>query len=179
MEDIDIRPAVSPDIATLAKFDHSTRTTHVWQMYQNVSEGEIETGFKETGLPREMKIQYPYSPESLSQRWRNYSTIMVACIDKIPIGYISISTYFTTEVIWVKDLVTQTNWRRKGVASKMLRTAIDWAKERNFFRISIEMSSKNYPAICFVKKMGFDFSGFNDNYYKNNDLALFFARYIR
>lgn len=179
MTEIIIRPAVSPDIENLSQFDHSIRTTRVWQMNQNVEEGEIQTGFKEIALPREMRIRYPCSPDTLMRRWKDYSSILVGCFDHAPVGYITLSTLFAPEMVWIKDLVVQKQWRKKGIATTLIRAATDWAAARKFYRMTIEMSSKNHPAISLVKKLGFEYSGFNDNYFMNNDLAIFFARFIR
>jgi hypothetical protein len=38
------------------------------------------------------------------------------------------------------------------------------------------MQTKNYPAIQFARAQGFVFCGFNDHYYMNQDIALFFGR---
>jgi len=179
MAEILIRPAVSPDIENLSRFDHSVQTSRVWQMNQNFGEAEIRTGFKETTLPRVMRIKYPRSPETLINRWKDYSSILVGCIDHVPVGYITLSTMFAHEMIWVKDLVVQKRWRKKGVGTTLIRAANDWAAARDYYRMTIEMSSKNYPGISLVKKLGFEYSGFNDNYFRNNDLAIFFARFIR
>ena len=42
-----------------------------------------------------------------------------------------------------------------------------------------ETQTKNYPAICFYRKHRFVFCGFNDRYYTNQDIALFFAQSLR
>ena len=179
MAEILIRPAVSPDIEHLSRFDHSVRTSKVWQMNQNIGDAEIRTGFKETALPREMRIKYPRSPRTLLNRWKDFSSVLVGCIDQAPIGYITISTMFAPEMVWIKDLVVQGQWRKKGIATTLIRAAIDWGVARKIFRMTIEMSSKNHPAISLVKKLGFEYSGFNDTYFMNNDLAVFFVRFIR
>jgi RimJ/RimL family protein N-acetyltransferase len=41
------------------------------------------------------------------------------------------------------------------------------------------MSSKNNSAIRLAQKLGFEFCGYNDQYYENKDIALFFGRLIR
>ena len=179
MTEILVRPAVSPDIENLTRFDHSLRTSRVWQMKQNNGEMEIQTGFKETTLPRDMKINYPCSPETLLKKWKDFSSILVGCIDNAPAGYITLSTIHAPGMVWVKDLVVQEIWRRNGIATTLIRAAFDWALARKIYRMTIEMSSKNYPAISLVQKHGFNYSGFNDNYFENNDLALFFSRLIR
>ena len=97
----------------------------------------------------------------------------------MPIGYIGISTIQTESMLWVKELVIHERWRRKGFGSVLIRAGFDWGMERNIRRIMIDMSSKNFPAINMVRKIGFEFCGYNDNFYFNNDIALFFTKYFR
>ncbi len=179
MAEILVRQAVSPDIELLSKFDHTVKTECVWQMAQNVDSGIITTTFAENHLPREMRLTYPISPESLLERWKNYSSVLIACINTAPVGYITFTATFTPDVIWVKDLVVDDLWRRKSVATTLIQAANSWGTSRHFSRMSIEISSKNFPAISLVKKCGFDFSGYDDNFFNNNDIALFFSRFIK
>jgi GNAT superfamily N-acetyltransferase len=179
MSEILIRQAVTPDIELLAKFDHSVKTDRVWQMGQNVDEDRIVTSFAENHLPREMRLNYPKSPDTLLDRWKHYSSVFVACIGNVPVGYISLIATFMPELIWVKDLVVDEPWRRKAVATTLIQAVTDWGSQRKFVRMMVEMSSKNYPAICLAKKCGFDYAGFNDNYFNNSDIALFFSRYLK
>ena len=81
-----IRQAVSPDIEYLSRFDHCVKTDRVWQMSQSINESQIQTIFNETHLPREMRLTYPRSPDSLEARWKNYSSVLVACVEKSPVG---------------------------------------------------------------------------------------------
>lgn len=173
-----IRQAVSPDIEYLSKFDHCVKSDFVWQMNQNVVDDQITTVFHETRLPREIRLSYTRSPDTLEMRWRDYSSVLVACIDNAPVGYISFSELFTPEMIWVKDLVVDELWRKQGIGSSLCLAARKWGEERNFLKITLEMSSKNHPAICFARKHNFEFAGFNDSYFNNNDIALFFSRLL-
>jgi len=104
---------------------------------------------------------------------------LVACVEKSPVGYASVITLYSPEMIWVNDLVVDELWRRKGIASSLFQAVRDWGLARKYSRIMLEMSSKNYPAICLAKKLGFEFTGFNDNYFYNNDIALFFSRLLK
>ena len=82
MTEILIREAVSPDIELLTKFDHTVKTECVWQMTQTEDMGRILTSFTENHLPREMKLTYPRSPDTLLERWKHFSNVLVACINK-------------------------------------------------------------------------------------------------
>ncbi len=174
-----IRQAVSPDIEFLSRFDHCVKTDCVWQMSQSVNENQIQTIFNETHLPREMRLTYPRSPDSLDMRWKNYSSVLVACVDKVPVGYTTVNAFLSPDIIWVNDLVVDELWRRKGIASSLFQAVRDWGMARNYLRMMLEMSSKNFPAICLAKKLGFEFTGFNDSYFHNSDIALFFSRLMK
>lgn len=178
-DQLQIRKAVRPDIDVLLRLDHAIKTTRVWQMQQNEENGELHTRFIETQLPREMRIPYPHSPEGLEAKWSAFPLVLVGCMDQVPIGFITLDSCLSPDMVWIRDLVVDGIWRRQGVASRLLETTVAWAKERSIFRLLLEMSSKNFPAISFAKKSGFDFSGFNDNYFSNRDIALFFTRDLR
>jgi ribosomal protein S18 acetylase RimI-like enzyme len=179
MAEVMIRAVVSPDFSVLANFKHSIETKTVWQMDQESSEGDITISFRELKLPRLMKLTYPRSSLSLFERWTDLSIILVGCVDNVPVGYISSSSIQATSNVWIKDLVVHEWWRRQGVAASLVKAMAAWGEERGLKRMTLEMSSKNYPAICLAKKLGFEFCGYNDYYYENNDIAIFFARLIR
>ena len=51
--------------------------------------------------------------------------------------------------------------------------------ERKNHRAMLEMPSKNNPAMRLAQKLGYEFCGYNDQYYETQDIALFFGRSIR
>ena len=61
----------------------------------------------------------------------------------------------------------------------LLRHARQWAREQGLDMVMAEATTKNYPALCFYQKLGFQFCGFNDHYYPNQDIALFFVQMLR
>jgi GNAT superfamily N-acetyltransferase len=176
MENLLIRPAVSPDIEFLSNIEHCVKTDRVWQISNQMEDDNRAVNFSESHLPREMRLTYPYSPEMLPERWKNYSAMLVGCVDNIPVGYISMISYFSPNLVWIKDLVVDEIYRRKGIATSLLQSGVDWKNARGIARMMMEMSSKNFPAICFAKKMGFEFSGFNDYFFSNHDIAIFFSK---
>jgi GNAT superfamily N-acetyltransferase len=76
----------------------------------------------------------------------------------------------------VTDLVVKRRVRRQGVGMALISGARNWAAQQNDNRLVLEMQSKNYPAICVAQKLGFEFCGYNDMYFPNQDIALFFVK---
>ncbi len=113
--------------------------------------------FNEVQLPRAMRIPYPKSPDLLLERWKDYSSVMVGCVGGVPVGYITLISLFVTDMVWIKDLVVDEPWRRQGVGFSLIRAANDWGLLRRNIRMTLECSSKNYPAISLAKKAGFEF----------------------
>lgn len=179
MAEVKVRNAVSPDFSLLSTFNHTTKTDTVWQMDREANNGLVSTNFREIRLPRPIQVIYPYSIDTLLDRSKTMSVVLIACLDETPIGYIGISTFQAGSTGWIMDLVVHERWRRRGFASVLVRAAHDWSVQRDIHRLMLEMTCKNYPAICLSRKLGFEFCGYNEYYYTNNDIALFFTRYFR
>jgi GNAT superfamily N-acetyltransferase len=179
MAEIHIRSAVSPDFSLLSGFDHSIKTERVWQLDRIGENGNESINFREIRLPRPIRIDYPVSSGNLLERSKLLSTVLLACMEEVPVGYIGLSTTQSYSTTWIKDLVVHERWRRRGFASVLIKAVVDWSIERDIFRISLEMSSKNFPAINLARKMGFEFCGYDEYYYPNNDIALFFIKFLR
>ncbi len=179
MPEIQLRPTVATDLSRLMGFDHSTTSEAVWQLELRRDTGQINASFREVRLPRTISVTYPHDPYALADDWIRKSMMYTAYIGQDPIGYISLLERGTASVVWVTDLVVHTESRRKGVASTLLTAAQDWAAPRSHRRIIMELQSKNLPGIRLAQKFGYEFCGYNDQYYLTRDVALFFAKILK
>lgn len=172
---IHIRKAISSDIPILIDLDHGYNTDHVWQMAVEKGSNAIGVSFRETRLPRPMRVHYPRRKELLMEDWTQRTAVMVAELEGAPLAYIVLHEGPAEETVWATDLVVDLRFRRQGIATELLRAARSWCLERGFSRLYLEMQSKNYPAISLAKKNGFVFAGFSDQYYQDQEIALFFS----
>ncbi len=179
MPEIDIRPAIAEDIPVLVKFEHHYKSNYVWQMDLRIEDGEVTTNFREVRLPRVASVEYPRKPEVLLDDWSRRSALLVALLNLKPVGYISLNEGISPTSAWVTDLVVTEPVRRKGIASALILAAQTWARNRNNRRMILDMQSKNTPAIHLALKLGFEYSGYNDHYYTNQDIALFFGQFLK
>ena len=179
MTDIDIRPTVANDLSRLMGFDHTITSESVWQLELRREPGQVMASFREVRLPRSISIEYPHNPFALADDWVRKSMMYTGLIGQDPVGYISLLERGSSSVVWVTDLVVNVAHRRTGVAGSLLGAAQDWAANRSHRRLILEMQSKNLPAIRLAQKFGYEFCGYNDHYYINQDVALFFARAIK
>ena len=175
----EIRPAMATDIPRLMALDHSSVSDYVWQLELRREPAQVTAAFREVRLPRTVDVKYPRNPSTLGDEWMRRDAVLVAVQESVPVGYVCAVEEHASAVAWVTDLVVMPEFRRKGVASALLMAAQDWALERGVRRLILEMMSKNQGCIRLAQKFGYEFCGYNDQYYPTQDVALFFGRALK
>lgn len=179
MPEIQIRHALQTDLSVLLALDHTCQSDYVWQMDVHHEEGQVGAIFREIRLPRTVTVGYPRPVKTLSETWANRSGVLIALLGEQVVGYIRIDDELIQHTARVVDLVVAPRVRRQGIASALILAAQSWALQRKNERMVIEMASKNHPGIKLAQKLGYDFCGYNDQYYQSQDIAIFFGRFIR
>jgi ribosomal protein S18 acetylase RimI-like enzyme len=179
MPEIEIRPLLLPDIPVISKLEHYYQSNYVWQMDRNSDTGQINILFREIRLPRPVQVDYSYQPDQFTEETFRQYIFLVAALNGNVVGYVGIKEITSSNTAWVSNIVVKNGLRRKGIASALLLAAQEWAVQRRLWFIVIEAQSKNHPGIRLAQKLGYEFSGYNDHFYLNQDIALFFSRYLR
>jgi ribosomal protein S18 acetylase RimI-like enzyme len=94
-------------------------------------------------------------------------------------GYVDAVLQPWLEAVWIANMAVHPDFRRRGIGTALVRRARQWAKGLALQSLVVELTTKNYPALSFCRKFGFEFCGFNDHYYTNQDIALFFVQTFR
>jgi ribosomal protein S18 acetylase RimI-like enzyme len=179
MPEVQIRSAVASDLSALIAIDHSCQTEYVWQMEVHHEEGQMGAIFREIRLPRTITVLYPRPVKGLSESWNRRFGVLVAVIGKQTVGYARTTDSILPHTAWLLDVVVSPRFRRQGIASTLVLAAQSWGVDRKNHRAMLEMPSKNNPAVRLAQKLGYEFCGYNDQYYETQDIALFFGRSIR
>jgi ribosomal protein S18 acetylase RimI-like enzyme len=180
MPAIEIRPTIATDIPVLMELDHNYSSDYVWQMeLQQSEEGQVRVTFREVRLPRSVRVEYPRSVKSLLVDWTQRSGLLTALAEGEVIGYIGFMLEIAPLTTWVTDLAIKRRFRRQGIGSALLLAAQEWGLQHDSRNLVLEMQPKNHAAIRLAQKLGFDFCGYNDRYYANRDICLFFAKNLR
>jgi ribosomal protein S18 acetylase RimI-like enzyme len=179
MPEISIRSAISEDIDNLSIFEHGYYTDYVWQMSLDLGAEKMQTTFQRVRLPRQVFVSYPSQRESIFKDLNQAEALLVAIYTEKPVGYIKLLSSKNSGVIRVSDLVVSAPIRRHGIASGLMLASMDLCTNRGFHTLVLEVQSKNDPAIRMANKLGFNFCGFQDHYFPNQELALFFSRFTR
>jgi ribosomal protein S18 acetylase RimI-like enzyme len=165
---VTVRTGTEADLSSLLVLDHGYSTEYVWQMEMEQGVPKMGAKFREARLPR--------TKEQLEKELKQRSVILVAESAGQPVGYAGLSLGVAPGAAWLTDLVVGASQRRKGIGSRLALAAQTWARDSKQERLVMEMQSKNHPAIRLAQKLAFEFAGYNDRYYENQDIALFFAK---
>jgi len=173
---------MQPQTALLADINHccqlnmSYTTDYVWQMRTAETERATDIHFDTVRLPRPMRVEYPRSPDELLANWERKGCFLVIKDVAGIIGFIDGLPQPWLNTLWISNLVVVPGYRQQGVASRLLQAAREWARQRQLGQLTLEIQTKNFPAIALALKHGFRFCGYNERYYLNGDIALFFSR---
>ncbi len=172
-----VRRADLRDLNGCVSLDASYATEYVWQVRtEEKPYQEIAIALHTIKLPRSVRARPPRGSDHLVEDWQQGACFLVAEDEGELRAYLNMTVQPWPGAGWIKDLVVQGRYRRQGIGSELVRSALHWARERALHSVLLETQTKNYPSICFCRKLGFVFCGFNDQYYPNQDIAVFFAR---
>src|ERR671932_248779 len=176
---MNIRPAQARDLQRCLAIEGGYETDYVWQMESSRANGAISVAFRTTRLPRTMRVASGVQRDLLLEHFEQGECFLVA-EDALGIhGYVDAVANVWNRVGWIHHLTVAPEFRRRGVGSELVRAAIKWARDKSLREMMVETPTKNYPAAALFQKHGFTFCGFNDRYYPNRDIALFFALSLR
>jgi len=188
-----IRVAVLADLAGCAGLDADSQTHHVWQMDERRENEHISLRFQRVRLPRVMRVAYPRDRDDLVTCWENGSTVLVATNRPMPreddllvqgdepeplpriFGYCQLDLAPWQNTAWITHLIVDRRLRRRTVGSALMTAAVAWGRRKGLDRLMVAVQTKNYPAIAFCEKHGLAFCGYNDHYFPNRDIAVFFT----
>lgn len=174
-----IRDAIEQDIAACLALDASYETERVWQMTFQPSTGDQAINFRVERLPRQMPVDYVTDENRLKRALAPAHCFLVVEEAEQVIGYLTMRFDPIHEIGMIQDVVVTRPYRRHKVGGRLLKVARRWATESQLAVMMAETQTKNYPAIQFLQSNGFVFCGFNDHYFRNGDIAVFFSAPLR
>ena len=179
MPEISIRSVKPDDIDTLSAFEHGYYSEYAWQMNLDLDAQNYKAEFRRVRLPRRVMVTYPRKREEIFSDLDQVEAFLIAEMSGRSVGYLKVISEEEENALRVTDLVVSGPMRRQGIASGLLVAVMNLASNRDFHYLVLEMQSKNEPAIAMATKLGFNFCGFRDHYFSNQELALFFSRFVR
>jgi len=174
-----IRRGDLKDLNACLLVENSYVTDYVWQVRSEERPYEETTiSFRTVRLPRSVRASSARDRDYLVHDWERGECFLVAEEDNEVRGYLDMTVQAWHRTGWINDMAVSKNHRRQGIGTALLQAAFHWAKEEKLRAVMAEAQTKNHPAISFLRKHGFVFCGFNDRYYLNQDIAVFFVRAV-
>jgi GNAT superfamily N-acetyltransferase len=178
-----IRDGLVTDIPRCVALDHHFKTEYVWQMQFSVANLPQSTTiqFKTERLPRPLEGRHHSNAERLQHALTHAGGVIVATSrdDQALMAYLGLSAEPTYQRVRVHDLVVDSAFRRRRLAARLIAVARQWGQERGLQRLLIETTTQNYPMIQCCQTLGLTFCGYNDHYFPNQDIAIFFSQSLR
>lgn len=176
-----IRHAIPADLDFCLQLDASFDTKRVWQLDLRENRSQIAAQIRATDLPRELRVDYPGPHEALLMHWQRGYCILVAedSISGEILGYVDVGPEPDLQLGWIWHLVVDRRLRRHGIGSALLQAAMQWSREHKLRRLMTPLQTQNDPGIRFSQRHGLVFYGFNDRFFSNDSVALFFGRELR
>ena len=112
-----------------------------------------------------------------SELLNSNSKYFVAKINKKIVGFAGV--WKAIDVLHITNIVTEKNYRNKGIGSIMLSKLIDYAKTDNDINsITLEVNENNTPAQKLYEKYDFKIVGIRKKYYNNIDNAIIMTKQL-
>jgi len=85
-------------------------------------------------------------------------------------------TYNGKSIGYIENVITNENYRRKGIGKKLMEMAIEYAKENNCYKIVLQSGIKRVKAHKFYESIGLDGESkraFELRFYKKNKMKIY------
>ncbi|MGJ3239966.1 MAG: GNAT family N-acetyltransferase [Anaerolineae bacterium] len=175
-----IRDAIADDIPHCLALEHHYESEHVWRMMiQNTLDG-YQINFRRERLPRTTSFTHPVDETRLRLALPSEICYLVAVRkdDPLVIGYLTLRPDPIHQIGLIQDIVVAQDFRQLGIGTRLLHVARRWTQDNGSKQLMVEVTTKNYPAIRFAQNQGLQFCGFNDQYFRNQDISVFFGQML-
>ncbi len=107
----------------------------------------------------------PWSADALREELNNPPAVFLVALspDDIPVGYAGM--HVAVDEGFFANVAVHPAYRKQGVADALIEAMIAYGKERNFYRLALEVRVSNAPAIHLYEKHGFVKDGIRPRFY--------------
>ncbi len=176
---MNIHSAQARDLDACLALDPSYETDYVWQLETTRGQDVVTVVLRETRLPRTMRVACTPARDLLVEHFERGECFLVAEEEGAVRGYLDATGDTWKQIGWINQLTVAPERRRRGIGKALLRAGLEWARGQALTTMMAEMPTKNHPASALMQKAGFVLAGYNERFYSNRDIAVFFALGLR
>lgn len=111
------------------------------------------------------KMEFQNTTWSFGQFEKEIDNSYVCVFEDKVVGFLCLQ--LTIDEMTILNIAVLNDFKRKKIATNFLEFAKKIAKEKNISNIFLEVETKNFPAVTFYKKNGFETLRTRKNYYKD------------
>jgi GNAT superfamily N-acetyltransferase len=174
-----IRRVRDGDWDACLEIDLSYETEYAWQMDTAERTSEWSANFRKVHLPRRLRIEHPIPEAYRIKHWTAADQILIAIDHREVIGLIAINLDLIEHQARISDLGVASDHRRQGVGTALLNRATEWCLRQRATQLVLPCPLKAEPAIQFATQQRFNFGGFQEDYWPDHEVALFFYQRLR
>ena len=112
----------------------------------------------------------------LNELSQDITEYRVAVVDGKIVGYMGM--YQTLDEGNITNVAVLPEYRRRGIANKLIAEFVKLAQEREFAFLTLEVRKSNLGAIKLYEQNGFVSVGVRPKYYNNTEDAILMTRYF-
>lgn len=139
----------------------------------------LECHLEEVASLEKMCFSVPWSKASLKEEIDNENAnflVAVAENQKV-LGYVGLN--FVLDEGYITNIAVFPQYRGNGIAKKLLETLVEFAQNKNFKFISLEVRKSNISAISLYKSLEFLAVGTRKNFYSYpKENAVIMTKYL-
>ena len=130
----------------------------------------MQTVFQLANIEKECFGRDAWSINALVGEFHNQFSHFFACeIDGKIAGYACVRIMY--EEAQICNIAVLPEHRRKGIATRLLETVANFAKESGCERAELEVNVANLPAVELYRKCGYNEQGIRKNFYRKSRYA--------
>lgn len=179
MAEIEIGAATLDEFPQIAKMDLSFESNYVWKTQMLEGLDSFESSFQRIRLPKIIRVSFQAYSTAILEPLIRQKQILAARYEEQVIGYVRLEQDETANRLMLKTGGVTPEYRNKGVGSVILDRVCEIARSNNIRSLVCMIQAKNDPAIHFLMARGFVFCGYQEFFFRNMEIGLFFSKNIR
>ena len=178
-ETIEVRKAAMTDGPILSRINLDFESAAVYRACMEETDDFFTAEFQRVKLPKRDDITFQRVAPGVLETYVRNDEVIVATIENRIVGYLHLDTAPGWHTMRLALGGVPPIRRRNGIGTALLKSAESIAAQRELKRIAVMIQAKNEPAIRFIRKNGYAFSGYEEFYFPNLEIALIFTKMIR
>ncbi len=179
MPEIELRVADMSDCPLIKKIDLDFESNYVWKSQIVDDLDSYSIVFQKIKLPKTISVPFQAGDAFAVEMMVKRQEVFVTRYENQMIGFVHLERDIINNRILIKIGGVKPEYRRKGIGTAMLSGIQSLAQQNAIGRVVFTVQAKNDPAIRFLMSKGYQFCGYQEFYFPNLEIALFFSKNIR